>query len=213
MSNSNHEFSFVAFVAATLAGCGGSSPAPSTLSVDTPSPLPPAASPPPELSADADLFELVLTDVTVDQVFQSSIVNYTGTASSLVGQTQILATASDANASLNVDGIPLVAGTLSPPLPMQEGSNVFSVSVTAEDGVTTQIYTVDIERGTPASLLPSTYIKASNTGGFDEFGTSIALGSSRMAASAPLEDSSATGVGGDQINNDSADAGAVYIIE
>jgi hypothetical protein len=205
VSNTDRGFLFVAFVAASLAGCGGSSPAPSTVSVDTP------ALPPPPLASDADLIDLALTDVTVDQIFQSSIVDYTGSASSLAGQTRILATTSDANASLDVDGMPLVSGTLSSPLPMQEGSNVFEISVTAENGVTTQTYTVSIERGTPANLQPSTYVKASNTGADDRFGREIALSDNSLAISANQEDGSGAGVNGSPIDDGAANAGAVYV--
>lgn len=212
MSNANLGYLFVAFVAATLAGCGGSSPGPtSTIGVDTRAPSPTPAPPPPTLASDADLIELVFTDVTVDQIFQSSIVDYTGSASSLAGQTQIRATTSDANASLDVDGLPLVSGTLSPPLSMHEGSNVFVISVTAEDGVTTRTYTVDIERSTPANLLPSTYIKASNTGADDRFGREIALSGNTLAVGANREDGSSVGVNGSPIDDGAANAGAVYV--
>jgi cysteine-rich repeat protein len=65
-------------------------------------------------------------------------------------------------------------------------------------------------RGTLAQLH---YVKASNTGGADEFGISVALSAdgSTMAVGAINEDSSATGVGGDQFNDDARDSGAVYV--
>jgi hypothetical protein len=55
------------------------------------------------------------------------------------------------------------------------------------------------------------YVKASNTGANDYFGLRVALWDDTLAVGAPQEDSSATGVDGDQINNAAADSGAVYV--
>lgn len=57
------------------------------------------------------------------------------------------------------------------------------------------------------------YIKASNTDQGDQFGTAVALSGDgqTLAVAAPLESSNATGVDGDQANNDAASAGAVYV--
>jgi hypothetical protein len=55
------------------------------------------------------------------------------------------------------------------------------------------------------------YLKASNTDGGDEFGWSLALSGDNLAVGSPYEDSSATGVGGDQTNNGVSNSGAVYL--
>ncbi len=57
------------------------------------------------------------------------------------------------------------------------------------------------------------FIKASNTGAFDEFGKDLAISSdgSRLVVSAHLEDSNATGIDGDQNDNSMSNSGAVYI--
>ena len=54
------------------------------------------------------------------------------------------------------------------------------------------------------------YLKASNTDADDEFGRSVALSSDIVAVGAGSESSNATGVDGDQANNDADAAGAVY---
>ena len=54
-------------------------------------------------------------------------------------------------------------------------------------------------------------LQASNAGHFDEFGASIALSGDTLVVGAPREDSDATGVGGNEGNNDATDAGAAYI--
>ena len=55
------------------------------------------------------------------------------------------------------------------------------------------------------------YIKASNTGLFDDFGWSVALAGDTLVVGSPFEDSSATGVNGDQRNDNVSNPGAAYV--
>jgi hypothetical protein len=55
------------------------------------------------------------------------------------------------------------------------------------------------------------YLKASNTGAEDNFGLRLAMSGDTLAVSAPFEDSSATGISGNQGNNNAVDSGAAYI--
>ena len=57
------------------------------------------------------------------------------------------------------------------------------------------------------------YIKASNTGADDQFGTSVALSGDgdTLAVGAIGEDSNATSIDGNQANNSASNAGAVYV--
>ena len=57
------------------------------------------------------------------------------------------------------------------------------------------------------------YVKASNTDANDEFGADVALSDAgdTLAVSAWGEESSATGIGGDQTDNSASGAGAVYV--
>src|SRR5206468_1189843 len=55
------------------------------------------------------------------------------------------------------------------------------------------------------------YLKASNTGAEDFFGWSVAVSGDTVAVGAVYEDSNATGIAGDQTNNNAVDSGAVYI--
>ena len=57
------------------------------------------------------------------------------------------------------------------------------------------------------------YIKASNTGAGDHFGSGVAItNSGLLVVGAKLEDSNALGINGNQADNSKPDAGAVYII-
>ncbi len=57
------------------------------------------------------------------------------------------------------------------------------------------------------------YLKASNTGVDDQFGTEVALSAdgNTLAVGASNEDSAASGVNGDESDNSATDAGAVYV--
>jgi hypothetical protein len=55
------------------------------------------------------------------------------------------------------------------------------------------------------------YVKASNTGAFNKFGTSVALSGDTLAVGASEEESAATGVNGDQPNDSALASGAVYV--
>lgn len=55
------------------------------------------------------------------------------------------------------------------------------------------------------------YLKASNTGAGDEFASAVALCGDTLVVGAPLEDSSATGINGNQGSNSATDSGAAYV--
>ena len=55
------------------------------------------------------------------------------------------------------------------------------------------------------------YLKASNTGASDGFGSSVAISGGTVVVGAPGESSQATGVNGDQGNNLALEAGAAYV--
>jgi hypothetical protein len=78
------------------------------------------------------------------------------------------------------------------------GGNLGAVYVFVRDGATWQ---------------QEAYVKASNTGSIDLFGTSIDLEGDRLVVGAPWEDSAATEVDGDQTDNSLMNSGAVYVFE
>lgn len=55
------------------------------------------------------------------------------------------------------------------------------------------------------------YLKASNTGAADVFGSALGIWGDTVVVGAPQESSDATGIDGDQASNDSAFAGAAYV--
>ncbi|MBL8232864.1 MAG: FG-GAP repeat protein [Bryobacterales bacterium] len=55
------------------------------------------------------------------------------------------------------------------------------------------------------------YLKASNTGAYDSFGTSVAVSGDTVVVGAPYEASAATGVNGNQSDNTAGGSGAAYV--
>src|SRR5206468_340019 len=68
-----------------------------------------------------------------------------------------------------------------------------------------------VRGGTSPTWSFQDYVKASNAGASDQFGSSLAVSGHTMVVGAPFEDSNATGVDGDQSNNSAGNSGAAYI--
>ena len=100
-------------------------------------------------STDATLKGLILSDVNVG-TFSSATTSYTAQVANSVTQTTVTPTVnhSGANYVIKLGGTTDADGTIS----LAVGSNVITVVVTAEDGVTTRTYTVTVTRA--ESLTP-----------------------------------------------------------
>ncbi len=162
-------------------------------------------------STDASLSDLVLINATLDQIFQSSQTSYTASVGFLKTSLQVTAMTNDANASMTINGSSVASGAVSPTFNLAEGINNVNVIVTAEDGMTTQTYTVDVNRQLAATFAQQAYAKASNTDAGDRFGQSVALDGDTMVVGATGEASTASGVNGNQADNSASFAGAVYV--
>jgi len=162
--------------------------------------------------SDASLSDLTLSAGALDQAFQSGQYSYTATVSYTVTSTVVTPTTSDANATVTVDGTAVNSGSASGSISLIEGDNTITVVVTAEDGTTTQPYTVTVTRQTAQNFAQQAYIKASNTGAGDQFGYSVALSVDTLVVGAFNEDGDATstGVSGTD-NNNRNNAGAAYV--
>ncbi len=93
----------------------------------------------------------------------------------------------------------------------QEGSNATGVNGNQSDNTATNAGAAYafIRSGTVWSQ--QAYLKASNTGASDYFGTSVALSGDTLVVGANGEDSNATGVNGTQSDNSTTYAGAAYL--
>jgi hypothetical protein len=109
--------------------------------------------------------------------------------------------------SLSADGNKLVVGAVG------EASNATGIGGNqANNALAAAGAAYELTR-TGVTWAHRVYIKASNTGGTDQFGASIALSAdgNTLAVGANQEASNATGIGGLQTNNAAMSAGAVYV--
>ena len=104
----------------------GSPAAPFAIEIGTTNPL----------SSDATLANLTISSGTLTPVFSSTIYNYTVNVPYNISFMTLAATPTDANATLSGVGLKN----------LNLGENTFIITVTAQDGVTTQNYTVTVNR-------------------------------------------------------------------
>jgi hypothetical protein len=93
-------------------------------------------------AADATLASLSATDVTLTPAFGSGVTSYSASVANSVGSTTVAAQATVSAASVKING---TVGTTRN-IALNTGSNLITVQVTAEDGTTTQSYTISISR-------------------------------------------------------------------
>ena len=109
------------------------------------------------LSTDATLSNLELEDfngdpITLNETFASTLLTYTASVTNADTQIDVLPTRSDANATIEyLDGDGVELPDADPDLnnfqvDLDPGDNVIQVKVTAEDGSTTETYTVTVTR-------------------------------------------------------------------
>jgi hypothetical protein len=110
--------------------------------------------------------------------------------------------------TLAIAGTPVASGAPSAPIMLDLGDNPVDIVVENDLGWQ-RTYHLTLRRA--AQLAQYAYGKASNTGAGDGLGISVALSGDTLAVGTPLEDSAATGVGGDEANDSLAQSGAVYV--
>ena len=97
-------------------------------------------------SADATLSALSLSGVTLTPAFAAGTTAYTASVEHAVAETKVTATARAENASVEVTPEDADDQTLGDQVVLAVGETTISVAVTAEDGETTQTYTVTVTR-------------------------------------------------------------------
>lgn len=120
--------------------------------------------------------------------FSRAVSTYTLVTSS-TNAVAVTPTAAAAGSRITVNGTSVASGTASGLINLLPGPNVIEIRVLAPDAVTAKSYLL------AAQLLGSdAYLKASNTGADDLFGSSVAVSGDLIVVGAPWEDSSTTGV-------------------
>jgi hypothetical protein len=107
--------------------------------------------------------------------------------------------------SLSLSGDTIVVGA------DQEDSNATGANGNQADDTATDAGAAYVFVRSGGSWSQQAYLKASNTGSYDNFGDWVSLSGDTVVVSAALEDSNATGVNGNQADDTATDAGAAYV--
>jgi hypothetical protein len=161
-------------------------------------------------TGDASLSGLTVNGADLEQIFQPNSASYTAITKYLTTTLTLIPVATVSAASITVNGSAVDSGSTSDPIRLAEGNNILTVTVTAEDGLGTQSYTLEVSRASVAEFAQQAYLKASNAGASDTFGSNVALDGDTMVVAAPREASSANG---GEDDNSATYAGAVYVFK
>ena len=141
-----------------------------------------------------------LSSGDMDQIFQASQTVYTASAGFLQASVEVTPVAADDGATIQVNGTTVASGSPSAAIALAEGHNVITVAVTAEDGNTTETYSVIVLREYAAWFAQQAFLKASNAEGEgvypfpdygDKFGNSVAIAGDTLGVGALGEESNA----------------------
>ena len=102
------------------------------------------------VTPNALLSKLVVNTATLSPAFAFNTYSYTSSVANSVSSVTVTPTTSDAAATVTVNGTAVASGTPSGPIALNIGPNVITTVVTAQDGATTQTYTVTITRAPSA---------------------------------------------------------------
>ncbi len=108
-----------------------------------------------EASMVATLSNLSISSGTLSPTFASGTTSYSTNVSNSVSSISVTPTASDANATITVNGTMVNSGTASGTIPLAIGANTIQTIVTAQDGATTQTYTLTVTRASAAIITTS----------------------------------------------------------
>jgi CSLREA domain-containing protein len=98
------------------------------------------------LSNNATLSGLTISSGALTPVFAANTLNYSDNVANAVASVTVTPTAADANATIAVNGNAVASGSASGAINLAVGANNVSVVVTAQDGTTTQTYTIAVNR-------------------------------------------------------------------
>ncbi|MDC1440383.1 cadherin-like beta sandwich domain-containing protein [Planktomarina temperata] len=147
----------------------------------------------PPASSDATLSALSLSSGSLSPGFASGTLAYTASVANSVSSLIVTPTTNDANATATVNG-----ASATTPVTLALGSNTVTVQVTAQDGVTTQSYTVAVTRAASsdatlsALALSQGSLSPSFTSGTLAYTASVAHSVSSLIVTPTTNDANAT---------------------
>ena len=105
------------------------------------------------LSHQASLSGLTLSRGSLSPTFASGTTSYAANVANNVSSIAVTPTASDAGATVKVNGTQVTSGSASGAIQLSEGSNAITIVVTAQDGTTTSAYTVTVTRASDPDIV------------------------------------------------------------
>jgi len=105
------------------------------------------------VSTDAILANLTISNGTLIPGFSPGSFTYNTTIANFTTGITIVPTTDNPNATITVNSSPVASGVRTSSIPMNVGANTLTIVVTAQDGVTTQTYTVTVNRSLPNNAL------------------------------------------------------------
>ncbi|MBV8388274.1 MAG: cadherin-like beta sandwich domain-containing protein [Mucilaginibacter sp.] len=112
-------------------------------------------------SPDATLSNLTISSGTLVPVFLSSITGYTAAVPNATTAITVTPTANNANATITVNGVPVTSGNASGAIGLNVGANTITTVVAAQDGTTTNTYTIVVTRAPSSSATLSNLVLSS----------------------------------------------------
>ncbi|MGL5019015.1 MAG: cadherin-like beta sandwich domain-containing protein [Luteolibacter sp.] len=103
-------------------------------------------------TSDANLANLLLSTGTLSPAFTSLTTSYTSKVSNASTSISLVATRSDASATLKINDNAAVSGVASNPIPLNVGENLITIAVTSADLSNTKTYTLRVTRAAPLTL-------------------------------------------------------------
>ena len=151
---------------------------------------------------------LTLSSGTLTPALSDAVTSY-AVSVTLSTQTITLTPTAPTGATITINAQAVVSGATWTSPTLNLGDNAVTI-VVSQTGHRIRSYTLTVDR----NYAQQAYVKASNTGGGDQFGVlSVALSGdgSTLVVGAFNESSNATGINGNQADNSATDSGAVYV--
>jgi hypothetical protein len=95
-------------------------------------------------SSNANLASLVLSSGSLSPAFAEATTSYTDTVPDTTSAITVTSTLADPTATVTVNGNAVTSGTASGSIALSAGANTITIVVTAQDGITTQTYTLTV---------------------------------------------------------------------
>jgi hypothetical protein len=98
------------------------------------------------LSANADLSNLLISSGTLTPTFIAATISYTANVANNITSITVTPTAANATATLKINNNTVISGSASSAIALNVGTNTITLAVTAQDGTTTKTYTITFTR-------------------------------------------------------------------